>query len=599
LLCAVCSLGIPTFAQKNDPNQKITADPQTVVVTGTFQPTPLSELNRTVVSFDNSNEKLPDYFSYVDLLKSDSSVDIEQRAPNGVQADLSIRGANFEQSLVLLNGLRMNDAQSGHHDMDLPLPLEAVSRVEVLHGAGSTLYGADAAGGAVNFITTPPTATEFRLRMGLGNFGFNQEHIVGAFLAKKWSERITADRDFSEGFIPDRDYRSSSIASETFVATSLGSTDILVAASDRPFGADQFYGNFPSWERTKTWFTSISQELGSNTDAAFAYRRHSDEFVLFRDDPSIYENNHISQSWQADLRRRFTFHHDWKLSYGAEGDGDEIDSNNLGHHERERGAAYLNLDLHPAQRFTMSLGGREEVFTGNHAEFAPAIAAGLWLTNTLRLRASASRAFRLPTYTDLYYSDPANIGNPLLKPESAWDFEGGPEWNPRGRLSAQVTAFFRREHNDIDYVRTSASTPWQATNINYIGFFGLESAAKFRLPRAGDVELAYTFLHANQQVQAGLSSKYVFNYPSHNATFGWTGQCKRLFSIRTRVGATQRVEQGTYALWDLSLAGNQRLVRPYLQFSNLGNTSYEEIPGVLMPSRSIVGGLEFIFRPHS
>ncbi len=168
LLCGVCFFAARAVAQTNNPSQKITADSETVVVTGTFQPTPLSELNRTVVSFDTADDKSPDYSSFVDMLTSDSSIDLEQRAPGGVQADLSIRGANFEQSLVLLNGLRMNDAQSGHHDMDLPVSLEAVSRVEVLHGAGSTLYGADAAGGAVNFITTPPVATELRLRMGLG-----------------------------------------------------------------------------------------------------------------------------------------------------------------------------------------------------------------------------------------------------------------------------------------------------------------------------------------------------------------------------------------------------------------------------------------------
>ena len=79
----------------------------------------------------------------------------------------------------------------------------------------------------------------------------------------------------------------------------LGVTDLLFAASDRSFGANQFYGDYPSWERTKGWFGGVRQDLGSQTEAAFAYRRHTDEFVLFRDDPAIYENNHIDGSWQA------------------------------------------------------------------------------------------------------------------------------------------------------------------------------------------------------------------------------------------------------------------------------------------------------------
>ncbi len=126
--------------------QTITTDPQMVIVTGTFEPIPLSEANRAVTSFDTQERPLL-YNSVIDYLSLDPSVDLQQRAQDGVQADLSIRGATFEQSLVLVNGLRINDAQSGHHDMDIPLPMEAIARIEVLHGAGSTLYGADALGG--------------------------------------------------------------------------------------------------------------------------------------------------------------------------------------------------------------------------------------------------------------------------------------------------------------------------------------------------------------------------------------------------------------------------------------------------------------------
>jgi len=129
-----------------------------------------------VLSLDSEEQPLL-YNSFVDYLHLDPSVDLKQRGTDGVQADLSIRGASFGQSLVLLNGLRINDAQTGHHNMDIPIPLEAIARIEVLHGAGSTLYGADAVGGAVNFITASPRATEVRTRIGFGNFGFNQQRV--------------------------------------------------------------------------------------------------------------------------------------------------------------------------------------------------------------------------------------------------------------------------------------------------------------------------------------------------------------------------------------------------------------------------------------
>src|SRR4029078_7041072 len=133
-------------------------------------------------------------------------LDLEQRAPGGFLADLSIRGATFGQSLVLLNGMRVNDAQTGHFNLDLPLPLETITSIEVLKGSGSTLYGSDAIGGVVNVRTAPPQTPESRLLTGIGNFGTNQEHAIAAFGGRAFSEELAAARDFSSGFMPDRDY---------------------------------------------------------------------------------------------------------------------------------------------------------------------------------------------------------------------------------------------------------------------------------------------------------------------------------------------------------------------------------------------------------
>jgi outer membrane cobalamin receptor len=583
-----CSLFAYSQQQQVDPN------PEVVVVTGSFEPIPLSESNRAVVALNTKDQSLLSN-SVIDYLHLDASIDMEQRAPDGVQSDISIRGGTFQQSLILLNGLRMNDSQSGHHDMDIPLPLDAISRIEVLHGAGSTLYGADALSGAVNFITAPPSMTELRVRTGFGNFGFNQQRVDLRYLGRGFSEQIAASRDFSTGFEPDRDFRSSALSSETRFKTALGGTDILVAGSDRPFGANQFYGNFNSWERTKSWFASIWQNLGEDTSFAFGYRRHSDEFVLLRDDPAFYENNHVSQSWQSALRSKATVGQSMKLSYGVDADGDIIDSTNLGHHARNRGAGYVNLDLHTLQRLFLSFGMRQELFSGGRTEAAPTFAGAVWLGRGVMLRASASRAFRLPTYTDLYYSDPATIGNPFLKPESAWNFEGGPEWNPGGKISGSLTVFNRRERNDIDYLRNSPTAPWVATNIPYVLFVGIETAVQLRLPMSHEVQLSYTALQSSQQLQPGYTSEYVFNYPHHAAVASWLGQYKNEISFRSRVGATQRGSQNTYAIWDFAVSRSRGMMRPYIQLSNLSNTNYQEIPSVAMPGRSIIAGMEMVF----
>ena len=175
--------------------------------------------------------------------------------------------------------------------------------IQVLEGAGSTLHGVDALSGVVDFLTAAPDHNSLLLRAAAGQLSEpTKNRCSPAPRAARWSGRLTASRNFSTGFMADRDYRNEDASAENWLGSRLGITDLLVASSDRSFGANQFYGPYNSWERTKSWFASARQELGSRTVAAFGYRRHTDEFVLLRDNPSVYENNHIDGSWQASLR---------------------------------------------------------------------------------------------------------------------------------------------------------------------------------------------------------------------------------------------------------------------------------------------------------
>src|SRR5207302_4141132 len=115
---------------------------------------------------------------------------------------------------------------------------------------------------------------------------------------------------------------------------------------------------FDSWERTKSWFVGLKQDFGSNTEFDFGFRRHTDEFVLFRNQPLIFENNHVDKSWQTDLRRRQPLTKNSTLFFGVEGIHESINSNNLGDHDRSRGAAYLDYDVRALRRFSFSAGLR-------------------------------------------------------------------------------------------------------------------------------------------------------------------------------------------------------------------------------------------------
>jgi outer membrane receptor for ferrienterochelin and colicin len=115
-----------------------------------------------------------------------------------------------------------------------------------------------------------------------------------------------------------------------------------------------------------------------------------------RDDPSVYENNHIDKSWQADIRRHDNLSRNSTLFYGGEGIQESIDSNNLGDHDRSRGAVYLDYDVRALKRFSFSLGAREDILSASHGELSPTFAAGVWLKPGLKLKGSVSRAFGCP-----------------------------------------------------------------------------------------------------------------------------------------------------------------------------------------------------------
>jgi len=599
----IAAAGTGLLCAQQTPSPQPAPQQETIVVTGAAEPVPLSEADRDVSVVRLPPPERPLYDSWFDLLSLDPALDLQVRAPGGFMADLSIRGATFGQTLVLLNGIRMDDVETGHFNLDLPVPLEMISTMEVLKGSGSTLYGSDAIGGVVNVITDPITKPgdppEFKLIGGLGNFGTNEEHAITSFGGKWWQEELAGARDFSTGFIPDRDYRNLALSSLSVLKSRLGTTSLLFAYSDRPFGADQFYGNYPSWERIKTWFVSAHQNFGDNTEANFGFRKHTDLYVLFRDDPAIYTNHHLEDTWQGNLRRHDKVPFHGVISYGAEGLSESIHSTNLGIHNRTRGSGYVFYDLRSARRFSFSAGIREEVYGAHQVNTSPSLSGAFWLTGRFKLRAAASRAFRLPSFTDLYYSDPSDQGNPNLKPESATSYEAGLDTYLRTNLHAAFTVFQRRDTNVIDYVEPPGGTIYTAMNFDKLRFTGVEASTVYEPVAGQHFAVSFSLLRGVSDSPLFDESKYAFNYPVESGLLEWRGRMGKHIVGRTRVGVAERNASNPYAVWDASATYAAGRVRPFLQLTNITSTVYQDLPGVALPKRGVLGGLELDLFGHT
>jgi iron complex outermembrane receptor protein len=269
-----------------------------------------------------------------------------------------------------------------------------------------------------------------------------------------------------------------------------------------------------------------------------------------------------------------------------------VNSTNLGLHTRKRGALYADLDLRSFGRFSFNVGLREEFYGTRQTVALPSVSGGYWLSSKLKLRGSVNRAFRLPNYTDLYYHDPANIGNPNLRPERAWNSEGGVDLHLADHWRGSFTFFSRHETDNIDYLRANSAAIWQATNFGKLTFNGVEGSLAWS--RNGqNVDVEYTAVHGIQAALGGYQSKYVFNYPSQQGVVSWQRTSSRGLQMRLRLGVTDQVGRPAYAIVDAYAAYTRSPLHPYLRLTNLTDTSYQPVFGVVMPGRAVLAGLEW------
>ena len=150
-------------------------------MTAAVTPVELGTASRTLTVITRDQIEAMPAVSVADVLRMAASVDVRARGERGVQSDFAVRGAGFGQMLMLVDGVRLNDVQSGHHNGDIPVPLDAVERIEVLYGPGASLFGADAVGGTVNVITRRRADTSATLLAGSNG-------LAGGGAAVEWRE---------------------------------------------------------------------------------------------------------------------------------------------------------------------------------------------------------------------------------------------------------------------------------------------------------------------------------------------------------------------------------------------------------------------------
>ena len=561
-------------------------------------------------------ERLPAR-SLSELLRYLPAVDVRRRGPEGVQADVSLRGADYNGTLVLVDGEPVNDPQTNHHTLDLDVPADAIERVEVLYGAASALYGSEAIGGVINVVTRGGSLGKARAQLeGRYVHGSHSLDAGSLRLATKITDAVTlsldGSRSESSGFRDDREHAIEALRASVRVDTGLGPVTLAGGAADRAFGAYAFYGTrFPNqqeWTRTRSLRLSADLALGAgwSLSPSASVRDHRDDFVLERSDPGFYRNQHETDrtAFRLVARRPLL---GGTLAVGGETGRDTIDSTNLGDHARARSAAFVELGR-PFSTATPSAGGfraglRVDTYDDYGSRVSPQLAAWVALGAGVRARASVGTAFRVPTFTELYYVDPQTIGNPDLRPEKAVNVESGLTWDA-GAVTVDAAVFYRHGTDVIDFVRSSPLESYRATNFRTVDTQGIEgtvSLATSRLSRTPltRLSLGVAFYSADLEKLKSESGATEGRYVLDPLRVKWDFLAEARLPFRVdglvRLSYFDRpsFDEGVL-LFDARLGHDLLegdILEVYVEGDNLGDVRYEEVPGVPLPGRTLAAGL--------
>jgi vitamin B12 transporter len=612
---AASLLAAPLVAQNMLPPEE-TAAPRVkqeiAVVATRLDVAPVSATVRVVTREEIA--AMPGVRAVPDVLMTVVGIDVRRRGLNGTQADIGIRGSDFNGTLLLVDGQPVTDPESGHLSADFDVPLAAVERIEVLSGGGSALWGSNAVGGVVNIVTRGAdlgrSNMQCETRYGHGSDSLDAGGYRAAMrLGESVSAAVDWHRTENSGFRDDTESASGLLRVSGRWDTGAGPVALGLGYASRNFGAYGFYGTtFPNQQestRTRTATLSSTLALGgwTLTPSAFA-RAHHDDFVLVRNDPSFYENLHDTVSGVVRAAARHALL-GGTLAFGVEGGRETISSTNLGSHGRGHGALFAEF-AHAWDPGAPAAGGlraglRADTYEGYGSRLSPYAGAAWDALPRLALRASLGTSFRVPSFTELYYVDPQNVGNPDLRPEKAWNAEVG------AALAASAltldAAYFHRHATDlIDFVRSSSSELFRARNVREADADGVEVSADWTRGRPSfltqlRVQAAYVFVDLaslSAAADGATQGKYVLD-PLHAKWDVAAG-----VALPFDLSATSRLSylsRPSFAdgVWLLSArlswqAFQGRILEFFLDGDNLGNVRYEEVAGVPLPGRTFFGG---------
>lgn len=442
----------------------------------------------------------------------------------GSQNDLSVRGSSFSGAGLSLGGLTLRNPQTEHFNAELPLPAAMLSRPDVRTGLGN--QGGHLVG-TVNFDLLPIIGKK-QLEAGFGSDHRDwQSLLVQQMLTDTLGIGIFAGRESANGVdYSDNETNREYVGGHLQFHTDDTQIDLLISHQKKDFGARGYYGvsdTLEAKEKTEDTLIFLSATRGNlNAD----YLRGGISWHEFNDDYQLpiysYHNQHRSRISSAFLDGRTLEVNGFALGWRADVDEERMASTGtggFGHFHRTRGGISL-LPQWRGDRLKIVVGGRGEFFTDESSEFLPQLGMEYLISDNLTLFASYTETIRLPSYTELYYTNLASSGDATLEPQTTQQTEIGFKGIPSESMDWKVSAFHRRSKNTIDWMTASAtSISWKATNIGNLDIYGLEAQLGWYPAQNLEMQFAYTWIYKDREASdfGSEASRYALDYPEHLA----------------------------------------------------------------------------------
>ncbi len=622
-----------------DDTQKVTEkELEEVTVTASRVELSINQTAKLVTVITRDEIQRAPVQSIQDLLNYAAGIDVLQRGGHGVQADISIRGGSFDQTAILLNGVNLSNPQTGHYSFDIPININDIERIEIIHGPSSIVYGASAFSGGVNIITKKNPDHKLYGKLQVGGhqlFGIEAGASLKSGIA---TNQISAGYNTSDGYMRNSDYDIFNLLWQTRLNVDNSKVDIQLGYNDKQYGANTFYSaEYPDqYDKTRSYFASVKGETGEKLKfiPQIYWNRHHDCFQLYRDGtpniPDWYKghNYHRTDVYGANLNLQYTS----RLgitSFGAEFRNEDIVSNVLGKEMDKPDGKYIKADDRTnisyalehnilLNKFSLSVGilaNYNTALRGNY-KFYPTINASYHILDELKIYSSWSKATRMPTFTDLYYTTKTHIGNTDLKPEDSEAFEIGFKYS-RPVVRAYLTGYLMKGKNLIDWVKENPDDKWESRNLTEIDKKGLEIGAKFYLKEiipsldpTTTLQIGYTRLH--QRKNSGeLISNFTLNYlrdkftaqlnhpiykdVSANWNFRWQKRMGTYLKYED-LKPTSQQPYPAFSTLDLRVNWKIRAFDINLTANNIFNKKYFDLGNIPQAGFWLIGGISYTLR---